>query len=215
MEGADTHLNHPLCQVVILPIWLRLLTINVFSLSHGGWNFCVGSDSGQPVGQLGNCGRDDNILVEDSTSRPEDLRVLSSLDWPDIRYHVSSQEISLHIPLHRLLSIFLLRALKEWYGESVSSHAVNAGSVEQSFIRHGDFLSQILVGSEPYGFSGSVMEHPLRIRAFVAQVHAKMWIRNGDAPKLFSEWYRSVCWYVLLQLVVELIHHFVFVFFMI
>ncbi|KAK4392246.1 E3 ubiquitin-protein ligase PRT6 [Sesamum angolense] len=38
------------------------------------------------------------------------------------------------------------------------------------------------------------MEHPLRIRVFCAEVRAGMWRRNGDAPILFSEWYRSVRW---------------------
>lgn len=126
-------------------------------------------------------------------------------------YVVSSHDSSFHIPLHRLLSMVLQRALKECYGDTASSYVVSAGSAEQSFVRHGDFLCQILVGSQPYGFSDSVVEHPLRIRVFLAQVRAKMWIANGDVPKLCSEWYRLVFWYVLLQLVVELIHHFLFV----
>ncbi|KAJ7961420.1 E3 ubiquitin-protein ligase PRT6 [Quillaja saponaria] len=38
------------------------------------------------------------------------------------------------------------------------------------------------------GFSGFVMEHPLRIRVFCAGVHAGMWRKNGDAALLCCEW---------------------------
>lgn len=156
----------------------------------------LGLESSQPVGQVSTGGCDDSILEGESTSEPEGLRVLSLSDWPDITYDVSSQEISVHIPLHRVLSMVLRRALKECYGESGSLHT---GSAERSFVKHDDFLSHILDGSHPCGFSAFVMEHPLRIRVFCAQVHAGMWRRNGDAPILFSEWYRSVRWYVLPQ----------------
>lgn len=154
------------------------------------------------MGQLGNDGSEDNILEGESSSEPEGLRVLSLSEWPDIAYDVSSQEISIHIPLHRLLTMVLRRALKECYGESGPLHVLSGGSAEHSFVRHGDFLCQILDGSHPCGFSAFVMEHPLRIRVFCAQVHAGMWRRNGDAPILFSEWYRSVRWYVLPQSIV-------------
>lgn len=140
---------------------------------------------------------DETVPEGESSSEPEGLRVLSLSDWPDITYDVSSQEISVHIPLHRLLSMVLRRALKECYGDSGLSS-------ESSFVRYSDFLCQILDGAHPCGFSAFVMEHPLRIRVFCAQVHAGMWRRNGDAPILFSEWYHTVRWYVLLQWVVQL-----------
>ncbi|KAL8466993.1 hypothetical protein ACS0TY_035900 [Phlomoides rotata] len=124
----------------------------------------------------------------------ECLRVLSLSDWPDITYDVSSQEISVHIPLHRLLSMVLRRALKECYGDSGLSHVLSASIAESSFVRYGDFLCQILDGAHPCGFSAFLMEHPLRIRVFCAQVHAGMWRRNGDVPLLFSEWYCAVRW---------------------
>ncbi|KAL1546338.1 RING-type E3 ubiquitin transferase [Salvia divinorum] len=154
-----------------------------------------GFESGQPVGQIKNCGTDDNIIEGESTSEPEGLRVLSLSDWPDITYDVGSQEISVHLPLHRLLSMLLRSALKENFGEG-SLHVLSTDSVsaDQSFVRHGDFLCQILDGSHPCGFSSFVMEHPLRIRVFCAQVQAGMWRSNGDAPLLFSEWYRAVRW---------------------
>ncbi|KAK4432355.1 E3 ubiquitin-protein ligase PRT6 [Sesamum alatum] len=160
------------------------LNKHCFSPSHGGSNYGVGLECSQPA--PGGC--DENILEGESTSEVEGLRVLSLSDWPDITYDVSSHEISVHIPLHRLLSMLLRRALKECYGESGSSY------VQRSFARAGEFLGQILDGCHPYGFSAFVMEHPLRIRVFCAEVRAGMWRRNGDAPILFSEWYRSVRW---------------------
>ncbi|KAG8374331.1 hypothetical protein BUALT_Bualt11G0120600 [Buddleja alternifolia] len=160
--------------------------------SHGGFNIGVGLECGQPMGQEAGC--DDNILEGDGTSELEGLRVLSLSDWPDITYDVSSQEISVHIPLHRLLSMVLHRALKECYGESGSSYVLSASSADRPFAGYDDFLGQILDGCHPYGFSAFVMEHPLRIRVFCAEVHAGMWRRNGDAPILFSEWYSSVRW---------------------
>ncbi|XP_020549496.1 E3 ubiquitin-protein ligase PRT6 isoform X1 [Sesamum indicum] len=155
-----------------------------FLPSHGASNYGVGLECSQSA--PGGC--DENILEGESTSEVEGLRVLSLSDWPDITYDVSSQEISVHIPLHRLLSMLLRRALKECYGESGSSYVL------RSFARAGEFLGQILDGCHPYGFSAFVMEHPLRIRVFCAEVRAGMWRRNGDAPILFSEWYRSVRW---------------------
>ncbi|KAI3474097.1 hypothetical protein Pfo_028885 [Paulownia fortunei] len=166
-----------------------------FSPSRGGFNIGVGLECGQPMGQeAGPGGCDDNMLEGESTSELEGLRVLSLSDWPDISYDVSSQDISVHIPLHRLLSMVLRRALKFFYGESGSSYMLSASSADRSFVRYGDFLGQILEGCHPYGFSAFVMEHPLRIRVFCAEVLAGMWRRNGDTPILFSEWYRSVRW---------------------
>ncbi|KAK6152463.1 hypothetical protein DH2020_015098 [Rehmannia glutinosa] len=162
--------------------------------SHGGLNIGLGSECSQSIGQAAPGGSDENILEGESTCELEGLRVLSLSDWPDITYDVSSQEISVHIPLHRLLSMVLRRELKECYGESVSSYVLSACSADRSFVRYGDFFAQILDGCHPYGFSAFVMEHPLQIRVFCAQVHAGMWRRNGDAPILFSEWYRSVRW---------------------
>lgn len=113
-----------------------------------------------------------------------ELEVLSLSDWPEIEYDVSLQEISVHIPLHRLLSLVLQRTLKRYYGESADAS-----------IDYGDFFGHVLGGCHPYGFSAFVMEHPLRIRVFCSEVHAGMWRKNGDAAILSYEWYRSVRWY--------------------
>ncbi|XP_039021943.1 E3 ubiquitin-protein ligase PRT6-like isoform X1 [Hibiscus syriacus] len=116
------------------------------------------------------------------------LRVLSLCEWPDIVYDVSSQEISVHIPLYRLFSLLLQKALRNYYGESSLPNITNACSAS-SLSAHADFFGHILRGCNPLGFSASVMEHPLRIRVFYAQVIAGMWRKNGDA-----EWYRFVRW---------------------
>ncbi|XP_076890085.1 E3 ubiquitin-protein ligase PRT6-like [Bidens hawaiensis] len=117
-----------------------------------------------------------------------ELEALSLADWPEIEYDVSSQEISVHIPLHRLLSLVLQRALRRCYGESESESSADSSIVS------GDFFGHVLGGCHPYGFSAFVMEHPLRIRVFCSEVHAGMWRKNGDAAILSFEWYRSVRW---------------------
>ncbi|KAK8542025.1 hypothetical protein V6N13_137400 [Hibiscus sabdariffa] len=121
------------------------------------------------------------------------LRVLSLCEWPDIVYDVSSQEISVHIPLYRLFSLLLQKALVMSYGESVLPNIRNACSAS-TISAHADFFGHILRGCNPLGFSASVMEHPLRIRVFCAQVIAGMWRKNGDAAVVSCEWYRSVRW---------------------
>ncbi|KAK8532004.1 hypothetical protein V6N13_131353 [Hibiscus sabdariffa] len=121
------------------------------------------------------------------------LRVLSLCEWPDIVYDVSSQEISVHIPLYRLFSLLLQKALVMSYGESVLPNITNACSAS-TISAHADFFGHILRGCNPLGFSASVMEHPLRIRVFCAQVIAGMWRKNGDAAVVSCEWYRSVRW---------------------
>lgn len=132
----------------------------------------------------------DHQMEGDYTNELESLSVLSLSDWPEIEYDVSSQEISVHIPLHRLLSLVLQRALKRCYGESESESESGLPAV------YGDFFGHVLGGCHPYGFSAFVMEHPLRIRVFCSEVHAGMWRKNGDAAILSYEWYRSVRWYV-------------------
>ncbi|KAL6519431.1 hypothetical protein OROGR_018751 [Orobanche gracilis] len=160
---------------------------------RGGLNTGIGSDDIQSIGQAAPGASDESLLGE-STSELKDLRVMSLSDWPNIAYDVRSQGMSMHIPLHRFLSMILRRAVKECFGESGSSYVPSACSADHSFVRHDDFLGQILDGCHPYGFSAFVMEHPLQIRVFCAQVHAGMWRINGDASILLSECYRSVRW---------------------
>ncbi|KAJ8533945.1 hypothetical protein K7X08_007269 [Anisodus acutangulus] len=150
-------------------------------------------DSGQSSGQEAAClgGHDDSTLEGDNACELEALRLLSLSEWPDIVYKVSLQDISVHIPLHRLLSMVLQRALGKCCGETAQS---GASSANLSSSVHYDFFGHILGGYHPQGFSTFIMEHALRIRVFCAQVHAGMWRRNGDAAILSCEWYRSVRW---------------------
>ncbi|KAF8397487.1 hypothetical protein HHK36_016404 [Tetracentron sinense] len=180
------------------------------SLVHSGFCMSVDLNNGQGIVQGNNSmatdeidpkharthgGSDDNILEADCVSEMEALRVLSLSDWPDIVYDVSSRDISVHIPLHRLLSLLLQKALQRCYGESAVPGMANASSSVPLSWHYHDFFGQILGGCHPYGFSAFVMEHPLRIRVFCAEVHAGMWRKNGDAAILNCEWYRSVRWY--------------------
>lgn len=135
-------------------------------------------------------GFDDTTMEGESDT----LRVLSLSDWPDILYDVSSQDVSVHIPLHRLLSLLLQKALNRCYGEATEPYMISASSAHPLSDVYSNFFGHVLGGCHPYGFSAFVMEHPLRIRVFCAEVHAGMWRRNGDAALLSCEWYRSVRW---------------------
>lgn len=137
----------------------------------------------------------DGAVDGDCTMDIDALRVLSLSDWPDITYDVSLQDISIHIPLHRLLSLLLQKALRRCFGESMvanmNSSASSMSSLSAVYI---DFFGHILSGCHPNGFSAFIMEHPLRIRVFCAQVHSGMWRKNGDAALLSCEWYRTIRW---------------------
>ncbi|CAH8371211.1 unnamed protein product [Eruca vesicaria subsp. sativa] len=118
------------------------------------------------------------------------VHILGLCDWPDIQYDVSSQPISVHLPLHRLLSLLIQKALDRCYGESALHHGVNVSHE----IPQADFFSYVIGDFHPYGFSALVMEHVLRLRVFCAQVIAGMWKKNGDSALVSCEWYRSVRW---------------------
>jgi hypothetical protein len=137
-----------------------------------------------------------DILMEGDTMDIDALRVLSSSDWPNIIYDVSSQDISVHIPLHRLLSLLLQKALRRCFGESAVPNMTIGSSANSSSTSCTAFFAHVLGGCHPVGFSAFVMEHPLRVRVFCAEVHAGMWRKNGEAALLSCEWYRSVRWLV-------------------
>ncbi|GAA0163551.1 ubiquitin-protein ligase [Lithospermum erythrorhizon] len=128
------------------------------------------------------------------TTEIEALQLLCFSDWPEIVFDVSSQEFSVHIPLHRLLSMILQQAFRMYFGESPTSTSSTSYAADPLPAGCQDFFGHILGGYHPYGFSAFLMEHPLRIRVFCAEVHAGMWRRNGDTVILSSEWYRSVRW---------------------
>ncbi|GLT38922.1 hypothetical protein SLA2020_131380 [Shorea laevis] len=135
---------------------------------------------------------DVNAMKEDSGMESDALLVLSFSEWPDINYDVSSQEISFHLPLHRLLSLILQKALKRCYGECSVPKVISSNSASPLSESTADFFGYILGRFHPVGFSGFVMEHPLRIQVFCSQVNAGMWRRNGDAAPLFCDQYHSV-----------------------
>lgn len=143
-----------------------------------------------------NSAKSNDILMEADTMDIDVLRVLSSSDWPNIIYDVSSQEISVHIPLHRLLSLLLQKALRRCFGESAVTNVTIGSSANFLSTSCIDFFAHVLGGCHPFGFSAFVMEHPLQVRVFCAEVHAGMWRKNGDAALLSWEWYRSVKWLV-------------------
>ncbi|KAF5471656.1 hypothetical protein F2P56_008431 [Juglans regia] len=135
-----------------------------------------------------------DILMEDDTMDIDALHILNLSDWPNIVYNVSSQDISVHIPLHRLLSLLLHKALRRCFGESALPNMTSGSSVNSLSTSCIDFFAHVLGGCHPFGFSAFVMEHPLRVRVFCAEVHAGMWRKHGDAALYSCEWYRSVRW---------------------
>ncbi|PNT69934.1 hypothetical protein BRADI_2g03180v3 [Brachypodium distachyon] len=130
---------------------------------------------------------DGSLLYAPLGSRIEELGILKTKGWPHVVFDVSSQETSFHIPLHRMLCLLLRKAMKKCFGEEAKPE-------DCSVVRPNAFFAQVLRGCEPYGFASIVMEHPLRVRVFCAQVRAGMWRKNGDAAMLSAEWYRSVQW---------------------
>uniref|UniRef100_A0A0D9UWR3 E3 ubiquitin-protein ligase n=1 Tax=Leersia perrieri TaxID=77586 RepID=A0A0D9UWR3_9ORYZ len=129
---------------------------------------------------------DGSLLYTPPDSRIEELGILSTVGWPHVVFDVSSQETSFHIPLHRMLSFLLRKAMEKCFGEDAKP--------EHCSVQTNAFFSQALRGCDPFGFASIVMEHPLRLRVFCAQVRAGMWRKNGDAAILSAEWYRSVQW---------------------
>ncbi|KAK6943655.1 E3 ubiquitin-protein ligase UBR-like, C-terminal, partial [Dillenia turbinata] len=169
----------------------------------------MGSDlkSGESSGQENNCMAasefelenvsamlDESSMEEVSPAESDTLHFLSLSDWPDMSYDVSSQDISIHIPLHRLLALILQNALRRCYGEPIVADSNSAAFANPIPSIKLDFFGHFLGSCHPNGFSGFILEYPLRIRVFCAQEHAGMWRKNGDAVILAYEWYRSARW---------------------
>lgn len=111
-----------------------------------------------------------------------------SNEWPSLEFDVSRQDVSFHIPLHRMLALLLRKTLE--------FHKDSSGNDKNS-LDYGDnsFLREIL--PEKYrvpGFAAVVMEHPLRLQVLCAQVQAGMWRRNGHATGALCELYHTVHW---------------------
>jgi hypothetical protein len=90
--------------------------------------------------------------------------------------------------------MLLQKALRRYFGESEVLDVTGICAANSSSTIYNDFFGHALRGSHPYGFSAFIMENPLRIRVFCAEVHAGMWRKNGDAAILSCECYRSMRW---------------------
>ncbi|KAM7255908.1 hypothetical protein ACFE04_011649 [Oxalis oulophora] len=99
------------------------------------------------------------------------LGILNVLEWPDIVYDVNTQEVSVHSPLHHFLFMLLHNILKRCGGGNF------------------DVFESMLVGCRPHGFSSSIMEHPLQVRVFCAQVCTGMWSEDDIHSMLSAHWY--------------------------
>ncbi|XP_068635271.1 E3 ubiquitin-protein ligase PRT6-like [Aristolochia californica] len=137
---------------------------------------------------------DDLTLEIDDAMDVDSLSLLSLRVWPDITYDVSSQDVSFHIPLHRLLSLLLQNVLRRCCEACGLMEMSNSTSNLQLSVQYHNFFGKILPNCHPNGFSAFVMEHPLRLRVFCAQLRAGMWRKNGDPALVSYEWYRSIRW---------------------
>ena len=114
-------------------------------------------------------------MEEDFTVESDGLRFLSSPDWPQIVYDVSSQDITVHIPFHRFLSMLPQKALRRYFCESEVLNVTDIWASNSSSTIYNDFFGHALRGSHLYEFSAFIMENPLRIRVFCAEISAGMW----------------------------------------
>lgn len=113
-------------------------------------------------------------------------------EWPAVEFDVSRQDVSFHIPLHRMLALLLHRALDYYRPKQEES-----SGKDKTLLSDGEnsFLGEIL--PEKFrvpGFAAVVMEHPLRLQVLCAQVQAGMWRRNGHATIALCEVYHTVHW---------------------
>ncbi|XP_057527807.1 E3 ubiquitin-protein ligase PRT6 isoform X2 [Amaranthus tricolor] len=138
--------------------------------------------------------KDASIMETETSSERDVLFLLGFSDWPDIDYDVSSQEVSVHMPLHGLLSLIMKDLLKYYYGKSMLTDKGGNVYLNLASDDHVNFFLKVLRGCHPNGFSSFMMEHPLQSRVFCSQVRAGMWKKNGDAPIICFDLYRSNRW---------------------
>ncbi|KAI3876298.1 hypothetical protein MKX03_001545 [Papaver bracteatum] len=114
--------------------------------------------------------------------RAGSFSLLSVQNWLEVEYDVSSQEVSVQLPLHRLISLLIVKSFREQIEK-------DEGSRNCEF-----FFGEVLQGCHPIGFSSFIMEHLLRIKVFCAQVRAGMWTRNGDVAVLNFKQCQLIHW---------------------
>lgn len=132
-------------------------------------------------------------LLEDTDSKIDSdaFRLFAMDEWPEFTYDVSSEEISFHVPLHWLFSLLLKKLLKSCFGDNELLEMDNSLSQVCLLEFHQIFFNQILQDCHKNGFSAFIMELPLRLRVYCAQVSADMWQRNGEAATSICSWYHS------------------------
>ncbi|XP_024515044.1 E3 ubiquitin-protein ligase PRT6 [Selaginella moellendorffii] len=108
-------------------------------------------------------------------------------EWPALEFDVGKQEVSFHIPLHRMLGLLLQKALEE-YESQISASPPTSPS--------GTLLQLFPEAFRVTGLPALLMEHPLRIQVLCSQVHAGMWRRNGHSIVGLCDIYRAVPWSV-------------------
>lgn len=124
----------------------------------------------------------------------EETQSVTAEEWQDVDYDVSSQEISVHIPLHRLLTLVLQKALAKHFGASAETNRISSCYSGPSLAVNNEVFEHLINGCSAYGFSSFVMEEPLRVRVFCAQVYAGMWRKNGYAAFYACDLYGNVQW---------------------
>lgn len=121
--------------------------------------------------------------------------VRNDKDWLEIDFNVSQQEVSFHIPLHRFLALALQKSLEvspnlnHKEGNKRSWHCQDHLVIEKGFL-----LQLFPPCYQVPAFTSCLIEHPLRIQVFCAQVRAGMWRKNGHSVQALCEHYNSVKW---------------------
>ncbi|KAH7292156.1 hypothetical protein KP509_29G053500 [Ceratopteris richardii] len=116
-------------------------------------------------------------------------------EWLEIEFDVSQQEVSFHIPLHRYLAVALKKAME--VNPNLNNREGNKRSWhhQDHLINEKGFLLQLLPACyQSPAFVSCLMEHPLRIQVWCAQIWAGMWRRNGHSVQALCEHYNSVKW---------------------
>eukprot|EP00250_Pteridium_aquilinum_P003618 c13921_g1_i1 orf=503-7018(-) len=118
-------------------------------------------------------------------------------EWLEIDFDVTQQEVSFHIPLHRFLAVALQKSLETSPNLNHKEGNKRSWHSQDHLVSEKGFLLQLFPPCYHVpAFVSCLMEHPLRIQVFCAQVSAGMWRRNGRSVQALSEHYHSVKWCV-------------------
>ncbi|KAL2613856.1 hypothetical protein R1flu_025548 [Riccia fluitans] len=132
-------------------------------------------------------------MCTDDASLVSRLDHCTAADWPQLDFDVSRQDVSFHIPLHRILAL-LLRKVLELHSSNLDTSSP-ADRAQPDPWKSVKTLFQLLpVKYQVPGFAAILMEHPLRLQVLCAQVQAGMWRRNGHTITKICDVYRTVPW---------------------